>query len=661
MSKELQSKAINEARGLAIDMVQEANSGHPGMPLGAMPTIFELWANHMKFNPSDPRWGNRDRFVLSAGHASAMLYAMSYLFGHDYTIEDLKDFRQVGSKTPGHPDYHLDRAVEVTTGPLGQGLATAVGFALGEEHLAAMFNNEDETVFDYYTYVMAGDGCMMEGITSEASSLAGHLKLDKLIVLYDSNNITIDGDTSLAFTENVMARYEAYGWHTQLVEDGNDTEAIGKAIELAKANTDQPSFIEIRTHIGFASPVEGSSKSHGAALGDEGVRHTKEALGLDPDKKFYVSPEVLEYTRGLSKEDKITNHDWQQVVEKYLKRDDEQANALRQYFAGEWPNILDIEGIADFEGSIATRNTSHAVLKKISPHDPLLIGGSADLAGSNMTTLDDTPFIAPGDYVGKNVHYGVREFGMGAVANGLTLSGLHSYSATFLVFSDYMRYDIRMAALMEIPSIFIMTHDSIGLGEDGQTHQPIEHMSTLRAMPNLWNWRPADGNETVAAYASVDREGPTLLALTRQGLPQLENSSVEKAMKGAYILEENNVEDNNPDLIIMATGSEVPLALEAYADLVAEGRSVRLVSMPSFEAFEVQSTDYQESVLPKNVTARVAVEAASAMSWYKYIGTHGKTVTIDEFGDSGKGEDLFVHYGFTKEKVLEACVEALVD
>ncbi len=659
INRDLDQLAINEARALSIDMVQEANSGHPGMPLGVMPAAFELWAHHLKFNPKDPKWPNRDRFVLSAGHGSALQYSLSYLFGQDYTLDDLKDFRQIHSKTPGHPDYMIERAVEVTTGPLGQGLSIAVGMALAEEHLAAKFNTEEEKIFDNYTYVIAGDGCMMEGITSEASSLAGHLGLDKLIVLYDSNDITIDGNTSLAFTENVKARYDAYNWHTQLVEDGSDLDAVSAAIEAAKANTTQPSFIEIRTTIGYGSPVAASHKSHGAALGDEGVRSTKEYLGLNPDEKFAVSDEVLEYCRGLKKDDQVANQEWQDTVEAYLARGDENSEALRKYLNKEWFDILDIEGIEDFEGNIATRITSQTVLNKISPVDPLLIGGSADLAGSNMTTLSDSKFISPDDYSGKNIHYGVREFAMGAIANGLTLSGLHSYCATFLAFSDYMRYDLRMAALMEIPTIFVMTHDSIGLGEDGQTHQPIEHMSTLRALPNLHVWRPADGRETVAAYASVKRDGPTLLALTRQKLPQLENSSAKEAIKGAYILEENAVENNQPELILMATGSEVSLAKEAYDELVSEGKSVRLVSMPSFEAFEEQTEEYRESVLPKAVTKRVAVEAANTMSWYKYLTADSEAVTIDVYGDSGKGDDLFEYFGFTKENVLDKCRSVL--
>lgn len=651
----MQAQAIAEARGLAIDMVQTANSGHPGMPLGAMPMIFELWANHMKFNPKDPTWANRDRFILSAGHGSAMLYSMSYLFGHDYTIEDLKNFRQFGSKTPGHPDYEVSRGIEATTGALGQGLATAVGLALGERHLAAIFNTDEEMIFDNYTFVIAGDGCLMEGITAEASSFAGHLGLGNLIVLYDSNNITIDGNTEIAFTENVRARYEAYGWHTQLVEDGNDTEAIGKAIEAAKAEKNRPSLIEVKTLIGFSSPVEDSNKSHGNPLGEDGVKETKKKLGLNPEESFFVSPEVLDYCREIKKADQVENHDWQQLVERYLSKDNEKAEALRMYFSGEWSNLLDIAGIEDFSGKQATRSTSGAVLNKWSQVDPLLVGGSADLAGSNSTDLKDSGFMNRNDFSGKNIHYGVREFAMGAIANGLALAGLRSFCATFLVFIEYMYYDLRSAAMMEIPTMFVMTHDSIGLGEDGQTHQPIEHLSGLRAMPNLWVWRPADGKETVAAYATANRPGPALLALTRQKVETLENTSAEKAMKGAYILEENNVKDNKPELIIMATGSELEIAKAAYDELLAEDStlSLRLVSMPCFEAFEEQDLEYRESVLPKSVTKRVSIEAAASMSWYKYVGREGSIIAIDRFGESAPIDALYKEFGFTKENVIK--------
>lgn len=657
----LQNKAIQEARALAIDMVEKANSGHPGMPLGATPALFELYANHMNFNPKDPKWPNRDRFVLSAGHASAMIYALNYLFGFGYTMEDLKEFRSFASETPGHPDYDLSKGIEMTTGPLGQGLATAVGMALAERHLAAMFNTEDTKLFDHYTYVMTGDGCLMEGITSEASSLAGHLGLDKLIVLYDSNHTTIDGNTSLAFTEDTRKRYEAYGWHTQVVEDANDTEKIGEAIENAKNYKGKPSFIEIKSIIGYGSPEADSSAVHGSPLGEDGVYKTKEALGLDPENKFYVSDDVLEYTRSLKQDAQVENQKWQDMLEAYLAKDDEKAEALRKYMNDEWADLYEIDGIDDFEGAIATRNTSHTVLNKISAHDPLLVGGSADLAGSNKTNLDDSTFMSKDDYSGKNIHYGVREFGMGAIANGLTLSGLHSFCATFLVFTDYMRYDIREAALMEIPTVFVMTHDSIGLGEDGQTHQPIEHLSSLRAIPNLWVWRPADGKEVAAAYASAKRNGPTLLSLSRQDLETLDETSMQKASKGAYILAESNVKDNEPELILMASGSEVEVTKEAYEELAEQGVSVRLVSVPSMEAFEAQDEDYKESVLPKATRKRISVEAGADMSWYKYIGTDGKAIAINEFGDSAPGEVMMEKYGFTKENILANAKELLED
>lgn len=652
MTKDLKQRAIDQARGLAIDQVQQANSGHPGMPLGSMPMIFELWAEHMKFNPKNPRWADRDRFVLSAGHASALQYALSYLFGYDYTLEDLKNFRQFGSKTPGHPDYDLDLGVEMTTGPLGQGLATAVGMALGERHLAALFNTPEYKVFDHYTYVLVGDGCLMEGVSAEASSLAGHLGLGRLIVLYDSNRVSIEGHTDIAFTENVRARYEAYGWHTQLVEDGTDTAAVGRAIEAAKKVTDKPSLIEVKTVIGYMSPVADSEKAHGAPLGPEGVAKTKENLGLDPEKFFHVDDDVLAYTRALKDQAAEEEAAWQKMVDEYLAKGDEKADLLGDYLDGTAIYLPDLPGFADFDKAMATRETSGICLNRWSEQDPFLIGGSADLASSNKTQVKDSGWISPEDFSGKNIHYGVREFGMGAIANGLTLSGLHSYCATFLVFSDYMRYAIRMAALMQIPTLFVMTHDSIGVGEDGETHQPVEQYAALRVIPHLWFWRPADGRETAAAYATWFREGPILLALSRQKLPLLANSSLEKAMKGAYILEENNVTDNKPELILMASGSEVEPAYAAYQTLAEEGKSVRLVSMPSMEAFEAQTEAYKESVLPRAAQKRLSVEAGATISWRRYVGPEGYCLGIDRFGASGPAKVLFEAYGITAESVL---------
>lgn len=661
MNDNLKQRAINQARGLAIDQVQKANSGHPGKPLGSMPMIFELWAEHMKFNPEAPRWANRDRFVLSAGHASAMLYALGYLFGYDYELEDLKQFRQFGSKTPGHPDYDLELGVEMTTGPLGQGIATAVGMALGERHLAAMFNTPEYKIFDNYTFVLAGDGCMMEGISSEASSFAGHLGLGNLIVLYDSNRVTIEGHTDISFTENVGKRYEAYGWHVQKVEDGTDVKAIAEAIEAAKKVADKPSLIEVKTTIGYMSPVADSEKSHGSPLGEEGVRKTKENLGLDPDKDFFVDDEVLAYTRGLKEGVKDEIKAWEEMVKKYIETQGEKAEMLKDYLDGTAVYLPGLEGFDEFEKGMATRQTSGICLNRWGEADPFLIGGSADLSPSNKTELSGAGWISPEDFSGKNIHYGVREFAMGAIANGLTLTGLHSYCATFMVFSDYMRYAIRMSALMEIPTIYVMTHDGIGVGEDGETHQPIEHYASFRIMPNLWFWRPADGRETAAAYATWFREGPTLLALSRQSLPLYENSSMEKAMKGGYILEESGVKDNKPELILMASGSEVEIAFKAYQQLAEEGVAVRLVSMPSMEAFEAQDEAYKESVLPMSCRKRLSIEAGSTISWRRYVGFEGKCLGLDHFGASGPAKVLYEAFGLTPEHAVEMAHEILAD
>jgi transketolase len=660
-NRELDLQAVNQARGLAIDQVQKANSGHPGAPLGATPMVYELWAEHMTFSPDWGKWPNRDRFILSAGHASAMLYSLSYLFGFDYTLDDLKNFRQLGSRTPGHPDLDPARGVEMTTGPLGQGLATAVGMAMGERHLASLFNTEEYPLFNYYTYVYAGDGCLMEGISSEASSLAGYLGLGHLIVLYDSNEITIDGRTSQAWRENVGERYEAYGWDYHLVKDGNDLDEISKAIEKAKKVTDKPSLIEVKTKIGFASPLADTSKSHGAPLGEENVQKTKEALGLDPDKHFYVSDEVLTYTRKLQDQGREKAKAWMKMAEAYIKEDTEKSRLLENYLDGSAPYLANVEGFLDYpEKADATRNLSNVFLNRWSEADPLLIGGSADLAGSNKTTLKNSSFINPDDFSGPNIHFGVREHAMGAIANGLTLSGLHSYCATFMVFSDYMRHTLRMAALMEIPTVFVFTHDSIGVGEDGETHQPIEHYAALRAIPRLNFWRPADAKELAAAYAAWDTAGPTVLSLTRQSLPVLENSSFEKASKGAYVLEEANVQNGQPDLILMATGSEVGLALDVFKALAAKGRSVRLVSMPCWEIFEEQDEAYKEEVLPKAVSKRVSIEAGVAFGWERYVGLDGLSISLEDFGTSGPANEVFEHFGFTGDKILARIEEEIL-
>ncbi len=660
MTKDLENLAINQARGLAIDQVQAANSGHPGAPLGAMPMVYTLWSKHMRFSPEQGDWPNRDRFVLSAGHASAMLYSLGYLFGFDYSLEDLKNFRQLKSKTPGHPDYDLSLGVEMHTGPLGQGFASSVGMALAEKRLAALFNTDEHKLFDYYTYVYAGDGCMMEGVTSEAASLAGHLALDRLIVLYDSNEITIDGRTNLAWSEDVGKRYEAYGWQYLFVEDGNNLEAISQAIEEAKADTTRPTLIEVKTKIGFASPVADSSKAHGAPLGAEGVDKTKVALGLNPDQYFHVDEDVLNFTRAIQDKGREAAQAWYKEAENYIQTQGEKGDLLQNYLDGTSPYLLNVDGFSEFDlEKEATRNISHSLLNLWAEIDPLLFGGSADLAGSNKTTLTESTFVSAGDYTGQNIHFGVREHAMGAITNGLTLSGFHAYCSTFMVFSDYMRYAIRMAALMEIPTLFIMTHDSIGVGEDGETHQPVEHYASLRAIPHLNFWRPADYKELAAAYSQWDRSGPSVFSLTRQSLPTLEHSSVELASNGAYILEEANVEENCPELILLSTGSEVHVALEAFRALAQEGKSVRIVSMPSMEVFEKQSAEYKESVLPRACGKRIAVEAGIAQPWYRYLGTEGVAVSMEDFGLSGKAEEVFEHFGFTKDNILDQARELM--
>lgn len=655
MNDKLKNKAINQARGLAIDQIEQAKSGHPGMPLGAMGIVFELWANHMKFSPENPEWPNRDRFVLSAGHASAMLYSLAYLFGYDYSLDDLKQFRQWGSVTPGHPDYAANRGVEMTTGPLGQGIATAVGMAIGERHLAEKFNTDQFELFNHYTYVLVGDGCLMEGISAEASSLAGHLQLDKLIVLYDSNNITIDGRTDVSLTEDVGKRYQAYGWDYHLVEDVQDLESITQAIEAAKNEKTKPSLIEIKSKIGYGAPFEDTSEAHGSVLGPERIRATKIALGLDPEKDFQVDEDVLAYTRELKQEYSDQYMAWGRTVKEYSVAEPEKYDLLVKYLDNPRVDLTNDERLASVENDSASRESSGICLNIWGDNDPLLIGGSADLTGPNQSELKNSGWIKPGDYKGNNIHFGVREFAMGAIANGLTLMGLNGFCATFLVFTDYMKYSIRMASLMKIPTFFIMTHDSVGIGEDGETHQPIEHFAALRAQPNLDFWRPADSRETAAAYACASNQTktPSLLALSRQGLPLIEGSSFEQAQKGGYIVEDINVENGKPDIIYLATGSEVKLAVEAATSLAAEDLSVRVVSMPCWEVFERQNEEYKTSVLPSDVKAKVSVEAASTFGWHKYVGDNGYSLGIDHFGASAPGNVLFEKYGFTVENLID--------
>lgn len=618
---------------------------------------YVLWDKFMRFNPKNPNWFNRDRFVLSAGHGCMLQYALLYLTGYDsVTLDDIKQFRQWGSKTPGHPENFETPGVEVTTGPLGQGIANAVGLAMAEAHLAAKFNKSDCTVVDHYTYVILGDGCNMEGVSGEACSLAGHLGLGKLIALYDDNHISIDGSTDISFTEDVAKRFEAYGWHVQHVEDGNtDLEAIAKAIEAAKAVTDKPSLIKVTTTIGYGSPnKQNTAGVHGAALGTDEIKLTRENLGWSYGD-FEIPEDALNHMRQAIERGASYQAEWEEALATYRTQYAAEAAELERMLAGNlpdgWADALPTYSPAD--KALATRKTSEATLNALAPALPELIGGSADLTHSNLTELKISGSFQKGAYENRNLRFGVREHGMGSICNGIALhnSGLIPYCATFLVFADYMRAAIRLSALAQAGVIYVMTHDSIGLGEDGPTHQPVETLASLRAIPNLTVIRPADGNETSGAYkvAVASRKAPTLMAFSRQGLPQLEGSSIDAVAKGAYILSDS---EGTPDIILIGTGSEVKLCVEAAATLRGEGKKVRVVSMPSWELFDAQDEAYRESVLPKAVTKRLAVEAAASFGWCKYVGSDGDTVSVDTFGVSAPGGTIMEKFGFTTENVL---------
>ncbi|MGK7873849.1 MAG: transketolase [Xenococcaceae cyanobacterium] len=656
-TQSLEELCINSIRFLAIDAVEKANSGHPGLPMGAAPMAFVLWNRLMRFNPKNPAWFNRDRFVLSAGHGCMLQYALLYLTGYDsVTMDDIKQFRQWESKTPGHPENFMTKGVEVTTGPLGQGIANAVGFAMAEAHLAAKFNKPDCKIVDHYTYVILGDGCNMEGVSGEACSLGGHLGLGKLIALYDDNHISIDGSTDLSFTEDVGKRFEAYGWHVQHVENGNtDIDAIAKAIEAAKAVTDKPSLIKVTTTIGYGSPNKANTHDvHGAALGGDEVKATRENMGWEY-KEFVVPEDALNHFRKAVDRGAAYEEEWNQLFDEYKTKYPEEAAVLERMLSGKLPEGWDksLPTYTPESKKDATRNQSGATLNALAGALPELIGGSADLAPSNKTLLKSSKDFQRGQYENRNLRFGVREHGMGAICNGIALhgSGLIPYGATFLVFTDYMRASIRLSALSHAGVIWVMTHDSVALGEDGPTHQPIEHVASLRAIPNLVVVRPADGNETSGAYkAAVERrDGPTLLALSRQGLPNLPGSSIEKTTKGAYILSDS---DGTPDIILIGTGSETELCLKAAEQLRGEGKKVRVVSMPSWELFEAQDEAYQESVLPKAVTKRLAVEAGSSFGWCRYVGGEGATISIDRFGVSSPGGVALEHFGYTVDNVV---------
>ena len=649
---------VNTIRTLSIEAVQKANSGHPGLPMGAAPMAYALWTKHLKVNPTTSRnWVDRDRFVLSAGHGSAMLYSLLHLSGYNVTIDDLKNFRQWDSKTPGHPEVHHTDGVEATTGPLGQGIAMAVGMAMAEAHLAATYNRDSFPIMDHYTYAICGDGDLMGGVSQEASSMAGHMKLGKLIVLYDSNDISLDGPTSKAFTENVGARYEAYGWQHILVKDGNDLDEIEAAIEAAKAETDKPTLIEVKTVIGYGAPKEGTSSVHGAPIGEEGITAAKAVYGWEyPD--FTVPEEVAaRFKETMIDEGQKAEEAWNEMFKNYEHAHPELAKQFKEAFANQLPEGWEQE-LPKYElgTSAASRVTSKETIQAISKVVPSFWGGSADLSASNNTMVAAEKDFEPGQYEGRNIWFGVREFAMAAAMNGIQLhGGSHVYGGTFFVFTDYLRPAIRLAALQKVPVTYVLTHDSVAVGEDGPTHEPIEQLASVRCIPNVHVIRPADGNETVAAWkiAMNSTETPTILVLSRQNLPVLEGTlehASDSVQKGAYVLSPQKGEQ--PAGILIATGSEVNLAVEAQAKLAEEGIDVSVVSMPSFDLFEKQSAEYKESVLPKAVTKRVAIEAAASFGWERYVGTEGKTITIDHFGASAPGGLVLEKFGFTPENVV---------
>lgn len=658
MFDKIDQLGVNTIRTLSIEAIQKANSGHPGLPMGAAPMAYALWTKHLNVNPATSlNWPNRDRFILSAGHGSAMLYSLLHLAGYQVTIDDLKNFRQWESKTPGHPEYQHTDGVEATSGPLGQGISTSVGMAMAEAHLAATYNRDSFNVMDHYTYALCGDGDLMEGVSAEASSMAGHMKLGKLIVLYDSNDISLDGPTSKAFTENVGARYEAYGWQHILVKDGNDLEAISKAIDEAKAETEKPSLIEIKTVIGFGSPKEGTSAVHGAPIGQDGIDAAKTVYGWEyPD--FTVPEEVAKrFKEEINDKGAKTEAKWDAMFANYEKAHPELAKQFKAAFAGELPENWE-EALPVYEEGTAqaSRVSSKDAIQAIAKAVPNVWGGSADLSGSNNTTIADEKEFQPGSYEGRNIWFGVREFAMASAMNGIHLhGGTRVYGGTFFVFTDYLRPAVRMSAIQNLPVIYVLTHDSVAVGEDGPTHEPIEQLASVRCMPNVQVIRPADGNETSAAWiqALETNNKPTILVLSRQNLPVLPNSkemAKEGVSKGGYVI--SKAESDTPEGILIATGSEVNLAVQAQKELKAQGKDVSVVSLPSFDLFEAQDEAYKESVLPKAVTKRVAIEAASPFGWERYIGTEGKMIGIDHFGASAPGDFVLEQFGFTVDNVV---------
>lgn len=661
MTRELDNLTINTIRTLSADAIQKSKSGHPGLPLGAASMAYILWKK-MNHNGKNPNWDNRDRFILSAGHGSMLEYSLLHLFGYGLTIEDLKNFRQVGSLTPGHPEYGHTKGVEITTGPLGQGICNAVGMAMAEAHLAAKFNRENYNIVDHYSYAIVGDGCLMEGISGEASSLAGTLGLGKLIVLYDSNNISIEGSTDIAFREDVAKRYEAYGWQVLNVADGNDLDAVSEAIDKAKAEKNKPTMIVVKNTIGYGCPAkEGKASAHGEPLGEENVKALKENLGCKQED-FYVPSEVYSNMEELINAGVKKEEEWNKLFESYKEAYPELAAEYTKWMSGEIDKeaLLENKSFWEFDKEMATRQSSGLVINRLKDIIPNLIGGSADLAPSNKTNMADEGDYSAENRLGRNLHFGVREHAMAAIANGMYAhGGLKVYCATFFVFSDYMKGAMRLSSLMKLPVTYVLTHDSIGVGEDGPTHQPIEQLAALRSLPNMTVFRPADSKETAAAwyYAVTNSETPTSLVLTRQNLPLYEGCP-KRALKGGYILKDS--EKETPDVILMASGSEVELIHKAADVLKEKGIDARVVSIPSFEIFDAQDAEYKESVMPKKVRARVAVEALSSFGWHKYVGLDGDVISLDHFGASGKADMLFKQFGFTVDNVVEKAI-AVVD
>ncbi len=665
MKQNIEQLCINTIRTLSMDAVQAANSGHPGTPMALAPVVYSIYDRFMKFNPNNPNWLNRDRFILSAGHASMLLYSILHITGYDVTLNDIESFRQLHSKCAGHPEYGLTPGVETTTGPLGQGLATSVGFAIAEKWLESFFNKPNYELISYKTFALSGDGCMMEGISSEAASIAGHLGLDNLIWLYDNNHITIEGNTSLAFTEDVATRFIAYGWNVQRVGDANDLEMLSRALNIAIKEKGRPSLIIVDSHIAYGAPTKQDTHgAHGSPLGEEEIKATKKFYGWDPEKKFFVPDEVNEYAIEIIDRGKKQNAEWDEILSKYKNEYPELAAQLKLIQKREMPEGWDC-CIPTFKygDSLSGRKANGKVLNAIAEKIPFMIGGSADLSPSTLTTIAGTENFEKESYNGRNIHFGIREHAMGAIVNGVSLSGLKSFASTFLVFSDYARSSIRLSALMNQPVIYIFTHDSIGVGEDGPTHQPIEHIASLRAIPNLEVIRPADANEVAVLWKHIMelKDRPTALILSRQDLPVFDRNkyaSAQGALKGGYILADC---EGSPDVILISTGSEVSMCIEAYEELMKDGINTRVVSMPCWSLYERQSPEYWKSVLPSNITARVAVEAGSTFGWRRFVGLHhqGEVLGMRTFGASGKLSSLLEEFGLTTDSIIKSAKEVI--